>query len=93
MTEWLRRLYPDLDRLLAEVSTALVDSERNRGLREEIVRRFLAQLLTDDERARLFGLPASCRVREGAKILMPARLSAASTCGSAKTPTWTPQAD
>ncbi len=74
MLELLRRLCPDADRLLAEVEAMVVDSERNRGLREDIVRRFLAQLLTDDERAHLFGLPASCRVREGTKILMPQNL-------------------
>ena len=74
MMDFLKRIYPDADRLLAEVSGAMLDTERNRGLREDIVRRFLAQLLTDDERARLLGLPATCRVRENTKILQAEKL-------------------
>jgi len=74
MLDFIKQIYPDAERLLAEVGAVVVDSERNRGLREDIVRRFLAQLLTDDERARLFGLPASCRVREGTKVLMADKL-------------------
>lgn len=72
--DFLERLEPRIGALLDEVLAARVDSERNRGLRREIALRFLAQLLTDDERARLFGLPASCRVRENTKILMPDKL-------------------
>jgi acetyltransferase-like isoleucine patch superfamily enzyme len=72
--DFLERLEPRIGALLDEVLAAREDSERNRGLRREIALRFLAQLLTDDERARLFGLPASCRVRENTKILMPEKL-------------------
>lgn len=67
-------LAPGWQRQLENVLGARIDSERNRGLRDEIVRRFLAQLLTDDERAKLLGLPASCRVRENTKVLMPEKL-------------------
>jgi acetyltransferase-like isoleucine patch superfamily enzyme len=70
----LTRLEPRIDEFVRELLGARIDSERNRALRREIALRFLAQLLTDDERARLFGLPASCRVRENTKILMPERL-------------------
>lgn len=72
--EFLRGIEPRIEALLREVLAARTDSERNRGLRREIALRFLAQLLTDDERAVLFGLPATCRVRENTKILMPEKL-------------------
>lgn len=74
MMDFLKRIYPDVERVLAEVSGAMLDTDRNRGLREDIVRRFLAQLLTDDERARMFGLSGTCRVRENTKILQPEKL-------------------
>jgi acetyltransferase-like isoleucine patch superfamily enzyme len=70
--DFLERLEPRVGAMLEEVLAARVDSERNQGLRREIALRFFAQLLTDDERARLF--PASCRMRENAKILMPEKL-------------------
>jgi acetyltransferase-like isoleucine patch superfamily enzyme len=65
---------PDSRALIERVLAVRIDSERNRALREQIALRFLAELLADDERAVLFGLPASCRVRERAKILMPEKL-------------------
>lgn len=74
MNEFLRAFDPDIAALMQEVLAARIDSERNRGLRREIVLRFLSQLLADDERARLYRLPASCRVREGTKILCPDKL-------------------
>lgn len=40
-------------------------------LRSQILARFAGELMSDVERARLFGLPASCRIRERAKILAP----------------------
>lgn len=70
----LAALHPDAPALIERVLAARIDSERNRGLREQIVLRWLAELLADDERARLFGLPASCRVRERAKILAPEKI-------------------
>ena len=43
-------------------------------LREQILRYHMAAVLTDVERARLFGLPPNCRMRDGAKILYPENL-------------------
>src|SRR5438270_11377645 len=40
-------------------------------LRAQILERFVGELMTDVERARLFGLPEGCRIRERAKILDP----------------------
>lgn len=74
LDEFLREFEPRIEALMREVLAARLDSERNRALRRDIALRFLAQLLTDDERARLLGLPASCRVRENTKILMPEKL-------------------
>lgn len=50
------------------------DTDRSRGLREDILRNLLAQAMTDDERARMLGLPDGCRVRESAKIISPKNL-------------------
>ncbi len=47
------------------------DTERARGLREDILRKLLALAMTDDERAAMLGLPSGCRVRETAKIISP----------------------
>jgi len=58
----------------------LSELPRNTQLREDILRRIAAQLLTDDERAELFGLPAGCRIREGAKILSPENLFIGERC-------------
>lgn len=49
----------------------VVDSERTRRLRKELLTRLLSQMMTDDERARLYGLPTGCRIRENAKLLSP----------------------
>ena len=40
-------------------------------LRTQILERFIGELMTDKERAKLFGLPEGCRIRERAKILAP----------------------
>ncbi|MBU1529926.1 MAG: acyltransferase [Gammaproteobacteria bacterium] len=50
------------------------DTERTRGLREDILRKLLALAMTDDERAAMLGLPGGCRVRESAKIISPENL-------------------
>jgi len=63
--------------LWASDSLAFSDTDRTRGLREDILRNLLAQSMTDDERARMLGLPEGCRVRESAKIISPNNL----TCG------------
>lgn len=51
------------------------DTERARGLREDILRKLLALAMTDDERAAMLGLPSGCRVRESAKIISPEKFS------------------
>ena len=50
------------------------ESERAQSLRRDILTRHASQLMTDDERAALFGLPAGCRIRENAKIISPENL-------------------
>jgi acetyltransferase-like isoleucine patch superfamily enzyme len=55
----------------------LLDTERTRALRLELLTRALSAVMTDDERALANRLPAGCRMREGAKILSPELL----TCG------------
>ena len=66
-----------LDRLRSIWESAdfnFLDSPRTRKLRDALLTRFLASIMTDDERARLYGLPDGCRMRENAKILSPDRL-------------------
>ncbi|MFT3956836.1 MAG: hypothetical protein QM722_21355 [Piscinibacter sp.] len=72
--DFLKGIEPRIEALMQEVLGVRIDSERNRGLRRDIALRFLSQLLADDERAQLYGLPASCRVRENTKLLMPEKL-------------------
>lgn len=50
------------------------DTERTRGLREDILRKLLALAMTDDERAAMLGMANGCRVRESAKIIAPNNL-------------------
>lgn len=45
--------------------------KRNNSLRKDILLRFFSSVMTDDERAKLFGLQEGCRMREGSKILSP----------------------
>lgn len=56
------------------VDFKLSDTERTRSLRLELLTRALSVVMTDDERARLNGLSAGCRMRENSKILAPDRL-------------------
>ena len=49
-------------------------------LRSEILTRVASQTMTDRERAKLFGLPDGCRIREGAKILALQRLKMGRNC-------------
>lgn len=53
----------------------LSDTERARSLRLELLMRALSVVMTDDERAQLYGLPKGCRMRENAKILVPDKLA------------------
>lgn len=48
-----------------------IRSKRNDDLRKAILESFVSQMMTDDERAKLLGLPEGCRMREGAKIISP----------------------
>ncbi len=50
-----------------------IDDERNRELRPQILQYFISSVMTDDERARLLGLPKGCRIRENAKVICPER--------------------
>lgn len=47
------------------------DDERNQMLRSQILTYSLSQVMTDDERAEMLGLPEGCRIRENAKIISP----------------------
>jgi len=47
------------------------NNQRNNSLRPNILRRFISDVMTDDERANLWGLPEGCRMRENAKIISP----------------------
>jgi acetyltransferase-like isoleucine patch superfamily enzyme len=46
-------------------------NERSNNLRNDILKRFIGLLMTDDEKAEMYNLPEGCRIREGAKILSP----------------------
>jgi acetyltransferase-like isoleucine patch superfamily enzyme len=52
----------------------IFDPETDPRLRAEILSRLAGELMTDRERARLFGLPEGCRIREHAKIIAPEKL-------------------
>lgn len=52
----------------------LFDNETQPELREQILKYFASSTMTDVERAKLFGLPENCRMREGAKIICPEKL-------------------
>jgi len=49
-------------------------------IREQILRYNAAQNMSDVERAKFFGLPEGCRMREGAKIIHPQNLKIGSYC-------------
>lgn len=70
----LNAFAPDFEKLVEEVLAARINSPRNISLRRQITLRWLSELITDDERAKLYGLPESCRVREHTKILMPEKM-------------------
>jgi acetyltransferase-like isoleucine patch superfamily enzyme len=50
------------------------NKERNKNLREQILKYHISSVMTDDERAALLGLPEGCRIRENAKIISPENL-------------------
>lgn len=45
------------------------NKKRNNNLRPNILKQFISNVMTDDERANLWGLPIGCRMRENAKII------------------------
>jgi acetyltransferase-like isoleucine patch superfamily enzyme len=47
------------------------NEDRNKNLRAQILQYHISSVMTDDERAQLFGLPQGCRMRENAKIISP----------------------
>lgn len=71
---WFKKLYEIVPGLPVK------DSPRNNKLRSDILLRLAGQLLTDDERAELYGLPKGCRIREGAKIISPENLTIGEYC-------------
>ncbi|WP_211251794.1 acyltransferase [Andreprevotia chitinilytica] len=64
-----------LKRIWASDAFALSDNQRSKALREELLKRALTLVMTDDERAMFYGLPAGCRMRENAKIIASDKLS------------------
>lgn len=51
-----------------------LEDDRNRGLRTYILKQFVSSVMTDQERAAMWGLPKGCRMRENAKIISPENL-------------------
>jgi acetyltransferase-like isoleucine patch superfamily enzyme len=47
------------------------NDERTNKLRSDILIRYISSVMTDEERAELFGLSEGCKIREGAKIISP----------------------
>lgn len=56
------------------------DDERSNRLRPQILTDLVGQYMNDAERARLFGLPESTRVRERVKIISPENLTMGEHC-------------
>ncbi len=56
------------------------DDERSNRLRPDILTRLVGQYMNDAERAKLYGLPESTRIREGAKIVSPGNLKLGEHC-------------
>jgi acetyltransferase-like isoleucine patch superfamily enzyme len=56
------------------------DDERSNRLRPQILTDLVGQYLNDAERARLYGLPDTTRIRERAKIISPERLRIGEHC-------------
>jgi acetyltransferase-like isoleucine patch superfamily enzyme len=50
------------------------ENERNKNIRSFILKQFVSKVMTDEEIAQLWGLPAGCRMRENAKIISPENL-------------------
>ncbi len=74
MTDIKKNVIQLAQEIWASDSINFQDTERTRGLREDILRNLLALAMTDDERAEMLGLPSGCRVRESAKVISPKNL-------------------
>ena len=74
LAEWFRKL----QELMPDIP--IKHTPRNNRLRLEIIKRFIGQLLTDDERGEYLGLPKGCRIREGAKLISPENLLIGENC-------------
>ncbi|MDI2127383.1 acyltransferase [Yinghuangia seranimata] len=57
-----------------------LDDERSRRLRPGILTDLVGQYMNDSERAALYGLPPTTRIRERAKIVSPERLEIGDHC-------------
>ena len=57
-----------------------INSDRNNTIRFSILKNLLSRFLTDDERAKYYGFPKGCRLREGTKILSPENLKIGEYC-------------
>lgn len=69
-----KELLKEMKMLWDSASFRIEDNERARTLRGDILKRAMSFVMTDDERAALFGLPKGCRIRENAKIISPENL-------------------
>ncbi|HWO58628.1 MAG TPA: acyltransferase [Umezawaea sp.] len=56
------------------------DDERSNRLRPHILTELVGQFMNDQERAKLFGLPETTRIRERAKVISPDRLKIGEHC-------------
>ncbi|GAB3499578.1 acyltransferase [Amycolatopsis cihanbeyliensis] len=56
------------------------DDERSNRLRPQILTELVGQYMNDAERARLYGLPETTRIRERAKIVSPENLTIGEHC-------------
>lgn len=56
------------------MSDVLSESERNKNLRNYVLKQHISSVMTDEERANLWDLPKGCRMRENAKIIQPEKL-------------------
>lgn len=56
------------------------DDERSNRLRPQILTEVVGQFMNDAERARLYGLPETTRIRERAKVLAPEHLVIGDHC-------------
>ncbi|MCS7482199.1 acyltransferase [Umezawaea endophytica] len=56
------------------------DDERSNRLRPHILTELVGQFMNDQERAKLFGLPETTRIRERAKVISPDRLKIGDHC-------------